>query len=231
MTAPDPAQYDSFASAYEAHAEVAPWNALYDRPATLALLGDVAGRRVLDAACGPGLYADELLARGAAVVACDASPEMVALTRRRCGDAVEARVHAMEQPFDWVEDSSFDVVLSALAHHYVNDRPAFLREARRVLRPHGSLVISTHHPTSDWVRLGGSYFDTSAVTEVWRKGWEITAWRAPLTLLCEEFAEAGFLIERLVEPLPVPEMADEHPDVHAALSISPGFVLFRLRPA
>ena len=31
------------------------FNALYERPATIALLGDVKGRRVLDAGCGSGL--------------------------------------------------------------------------------------------------------------------------------------------------------------------------------
>ena len=54
----------------------------------------------------------------------------------------------------------------------------------------------------DWCRLGGSYFEVSAVTEVWRKGWEITAWRMPLSQLTEESAAAGFLIERPVEPTP-----------------------------
>ena len=32
-------------------------NALYERPATLSLLPPVAGKRVLDAGCGPGVYA------------------------------------------------------------------------------------------------------------------------------------------------------------------------------
>jgi SAM-dependent methyltransferase len=61
---PDPAQYDVFADEYEDHAATAPYNALYDRPATLRLLGDVGGQRVLDAACGPGFYLEELRARG-----------------------------------------------------------------------------------------------------------------------------------------------------------------------
>lgn len=230
MPAPEPTQYDSFAAEYEAHAETAPYNALYDRPATLELLGDVRGLRVLDVACGPGLYATELIERGAHVVGCDASPAMVELAGRRTAGAVDLRVHAMEQPFDWVDDDSFDVVLNALAYHYVNDRLAFLCEARRMLRPGGAMVISTHHPTSDWARLGGSYFDVSPVTEVWSKGWEITAWRAPLTVLCQEFADAGFLVERLVEPLPTPEMATTHPAVYERLTVAPGFVLFRLRP-
>ncbi len=50
---------------FERHAAVSAYNALYDRPAMLSLIGDVDGRLILDAGCGPGLYAEELLARGA----------------------------------------------------------------------------------------------------------------------------------------------------------------------
>src|SRR5688572_8946370 len=92
---PDPAQYDAFAHEYEDHAAVAPYNALYDRPATLRLLGDVADRRVLDAACGPGFYVEQLRDRGAEVIGCDASPRMVELARRRVGDPVDLRVHSL----------------------------------------------------------------------------------------------------------------------------------------
>jgi hypothetical protein len=46
--------YDSFAEAYSAENEVNLFNAYYERPATLALAGDVTGRRILDAGCGSG---------------------------------------------------------------------------------------------------------------------------------------------------------------------------------
>ena len=61
-------QYDVFADEFLGHAQGGFYNACYDRPACLALLGDVTGKRVLDAACGPGLYAAELIGRGAQVV-------------------------------------------------------------------------------------------------------------------------------------------------------------------
>ena len=127
MSVPDPAQYDAFAAEYEAHAAVAPYNALYDRPATLRLIGDVAGRRVLDAACGPGFYIDELLALGADVMGCDAAPTMIELARARVGDRAELRVHSLDDPFTWIEDESIDVVVCALAYHYVSNRDGFLR--------------------------------------------------------------------------------------------------------
>ena len=55
MAEPVPSQYDAFAGGYAAFAETAPYNALYDRPATLDLIGEVDGLRVLDAACGARL--------------------------------------------------------------------------------------------------------------------------------------------------------------------------------
>jgi predicted TPR repeat methyltransferase len=71
-------QYEAFADEFLEHARDGFANAHYDRPACLSLLGDVAGKRVLDAACGPGLYAAELVRRGAHVTGFDQSPRMVA---------------------------------------------------------------------------------------------------------------------------------------------------------
>jgi hypothetical protein len=50
----------------------------------------------------------------------------------------------------------------------------------------------------------------------------------PLTHLAGEFADAGFVIERLVEPTPDPAMAETHPDTFAKLSTEPGFICVRL---
>ena len=47
-----PTNYDAIAERYAAGIDERPWNALYERPATLALLPTVAGKDVLDAGCG-----------------------------------------------------------------------------------------------------------------------------------------------------------------------------------
>ena len=191
-------QYDAFADEYLDHAESGFFNAYYDRPACLALLGDVAGKRVLDAACGPGLYAAELARRGAQVVGFDHSPRMVEIARDRVPDGA-FRVHDLADPLSWLPDGRVDLALCALAIEYVDDRITALRELRRVLRPDGALVLSRLHPTGDWLRHGGSYFEVRTIEETWSKGWRVRYWLAPLETTCEEIFAAGFVIERLLE--------------------------------
>jgi ubiquinone/menaquinone biosynthesis C-methylase UbiE len=223
-------QYEAFADEFLVHAAKGFYNACYDRPACLELLGDVAGKRVLDAASGPGLYAAELVRRGALVTGFDHSPRMVEISRARVPEA-EFRVHDLADPLTWLPDSSVDLVLFALAMEYVNDRVAALRELRRVLRPDGALVLSRLHPTGDWLRHGGSYFETRVVRETWQNKWKVHFWLAPLQVTCDEIHAAGFVIERLVEPRPVPEAADVNPAEYEMLAREPrGFIAFRLLP-
>jgi SAM-dependent methyltransferase len=223
-------QYELFADEFLEHAEDGFFNAHYDRPACLSLLGDVTGKQVLDAACGPGLYAAELIRRGAAVTGFDQSPRMVEICRERAGRG-EFRVHDLADPISWLPDGSVDLVLCALAIEYVDDRVAALREFRRVLRPGGALVLSRQHPTGDWLRHGGSYFDVRLIHETWSKGWQVHYWLAPLETTCEEIFQAGFLIERLLEPRPVPEAAALDPEHYERLAREPsGFMAFRLVP-
>lgn len=220
-------QYDVFADEFANHARDGLYNAHLDRPACLALLGDVAGRRVLDAACGPGLYAEELVRRGADVVALDQSPRMVGLCRERVPQA-DVRVHDLAEPLTFLPDRSVDLALLALAVEYVDDRVAALAELRRVLRPGGALVLSRQHPTGDWLRHGGSYFDVRVVEEVWSRGWQVRYWLAPLEQTCEELFAAGFLIERLWEPRPAPQAAALDPDRYERLCREPsGFLALR----
>jgi len=157
---------------------------------------------------------------------------MVALARKRVGVRARLWVQALEEPFTQIEDERLDLVLSALVHHYLDDRLAFLREAWRMLKPGGALVLSTLHPMRVWHQQGGPYFVSAPFVERWRSGWRLQAWRVPLGQLTEEFAAAGFLIERLVEPKPLPRMRELAPEVYQRLMHEPRFILFRLlKPA
>lgn len=220
--------YDSFADSFAGHAEHSAYNAHYDRPAVLGLLGDVDGRRVLDVGCGSGLYAAELAQRGADVVGFDNSAKLVQHARRRAGSGADLRVHDVRDPLDWLGDESVDRAVMALVLHHLDNPVPALRELRRVLKPAGRLVVSTVHPFADWRQIGGSYFTDEMIDETWNAGWQVRFRRAPLTAWCAEFREAGFLIERLVEPLPSESMKDRFPDTYHKLTAEPFFIVFVL---
>ena len=221
--------YDEFAAEYAERAAVGAYNALYDRPAVLEVAGDVAGLRLLDLGCGPGLYAEQLAKRGAAVYGIDQSPEMVRLASERVPPPAQFRVHDLNQPIDWMADESFDMAVMALVIHHLDARRVVLSEAYRLLRPGGRLVVSTHHPTSDWHRLGGSYFHADRISEIWQDKLAVTYWRQPLQVTCDEFTEVGFVIERLFEPRPSAALQERSAEAYEKLSEVPAFIVFSLR--
>lgn len=128
-------QYDAFADEYLDHARDNLHNAHYDRPARLSLLGDVSGLTVLDAACGPGLYAEELTARGAEVIGFDQSPRMAELSEQRVPSG-RFRAHDLAEPLDWLHDQSVDRVLFALALEQARDAIMRVKGMTRFLRGH-----------------------------------------------------------------------------------------------
>jgi SAM-dependent methyltransferase len=228
------AAYDRMGVSFAQHAADSAYNAHYDRPAVLAAAGPVAGRRVLDAGCGPGLYLRELLERGAEVTGFDASPAMVALARQQVPDQVRIDQAALGRPLPY-RDGVFDLIVCALAIHYARDRAAAFAEFWRVLRPGGAAVISTQHPVMDWLRKGGSYFQATLETDIWQTpagDQPVHFWRESLSALCAAATDAGFLIEKLTEPVPAETMRERYPEDYEKLRREPGFLILRLlKPA
>jgi SAM-dependent methyltransferase len=227
--------YERLAERYAAMIDTKPHNAYYERPATLSLLPRVRGKRVLDAGCGPGAYAQILLRRGARVFGVDVSPKMLALARARVGDKAEFHLADLTKPLDFLKDSSFDVVISPLVIPYIRNLNRLFKEFYRVLASPGVLVFSDGHPFGDYLlfkrkKKSKNYFKTELVGLTWR-GFGIPVYipgyRRPLNALFNPLIDAGFKLDRIVEPLPTQKFKEADPKHYRELMRMPGFICVR----
>lgn len=226
--------YERLADAYASRIDTKAHNAFYERPATLALLPPVKSKRVLDAGRGPGVYAEWLVQQGAEVVGVDVSPRMLELAHRRLGDRVTLRQADLGAPLDFLDAASFDVIVSALVLDYVEEWGPLFREFFRLLRQPGHLVFSVGHPFDEFFdhHPSGNYFDVERVEMTWRGfGAPVTVpyFRRPLSAMLDPLFSAEFVLDRLVEPRPVPQFKEHDPVDFEKLSRTPGFLCIRAR--
>lgn len=199
--------YDKLAGDYERHVDSqSGHNAYYERPAMLKVLpADMEQMTVLDAGCAAGWYTEQFIIRGARVTAVDLSPAMVQACKRRVGN--EATVFACDITEDLpFEDEAFDLIVSSLTLHYIEDWTPTFREFQRVLKPGGSLIFSVHHPFMDVKHvIRPDYFARELLTEVWNKQEsgpvEVTFYRRPIQEIIN-VTSSRFRIEQIVEPQP-----------------------------
>lgn len=223
--------YESIAERYAENVERSPWNAYYERPATLALVGDMKGKRVLELGSGSGFYLEAALSAGAArVVGVDCSPAMAAIARARTGGRAELLVASVEERLPDLADSSFDRALCPLVLHYVKDWRPTLLELGRLLASNGSVTLSVGHPFADYESsVSKQYFETELLHERWSSyGVTMPVYRRPLHAMLDAFADAGFIVDKLVEPLPDPALEAIDPTIFEGLRRSPNFICFRL---
>ena len=182
------------------------------READARLLGDVAGRRVLEVGAGAAQGSRWLVAQGADVVATDVSGGMLAAARRldagRPTRPALVQADARALPF---ADATFDVAFTAFgALPFVPDAGRVHAEVARVLRPAGRWVSAVTHPLRwafpDDPGDGGltatrSYFDRRPYVESAPDGTVLYAeYHRTVGDHVGELVAAGFRLERLVEP-------------------------------
>lgn len=145
--------YDPIAEDYR-RAKQQPWRSYVEAYTLDALLPDLAGKAVIDIACGEGYYTRRLRQRGAArVVGVDISAKMIELARRQEADAplgVDYRVgDGKDLPFA----EEFDLAFAAYFLNYAHDRDELRRmcdAVARCLKPGGRFVTVNSSPMLDF---------------------------------------------------------------------------------
>ncbi len=173
----------------------------------LKLLGDLAGKQVLELGCGGGQCSVAFALRGARVTGIDFAEGQLAFARKLAAEhGVEVEFLRQDvRDLSPIAGASQDIVFSAFALMYLDDRPRVFREVHRVLKPGGVFAFSVDHPLFrkvdlDTLRITESYNETGpAVDDLGELG-TTTMYRYRIGDLHNALVDAGFVVERLIEP-------------------------------
>jgi ubiquinone/menaquinone biosynthesis C-methylase UbiE len=183
------------------------------RDAFLDRVAPAPGRATLEVGCGEGRVARDLAARGHLVTAIDASAILVAHALEADPDGHYVVGLAEDLPF---EAGSFDLVVAYNSLMDVDDMPAAVAEAARVLEPGGRFAVCVTHPVADSGRFETKDVDAPFVIEgSYRGKWpfeglferdglsmNFSGNRYDLENYVAAFEAASLLVERLIEPPP-----------------------------
>ena len=171
--------YDPIAEQYK-RAKQQPWRVHVEAFTLMRLIGDPAGKRVIDIACGEGFYTRMIRARGAAkVTGVDLSEKMIGLARASEAQHRLGIDYSVGDGRDLVVAADYDLAVAAYFLNYAHDRAelnAMCGGIARCLKPGGRFVTVNSNPACDFP-AAPSYrkygFETSAIGPL-REGAPIT---------------------------------------------------------
>ncbi len=208
-------------------------------PPMLQACGCVEGLDVLDCGCGEGRFCRLMIRAGArSALGLDLCPAMIEAARQAQTDGDEYRL-ADVQAMAGIPDSAFDLAVSYLNQCDLPDIDANNREVFRVLCPGGRFIVANLHPmrssTGLWQRddtgsklhvIVDRYFDEGP--RQWTMmGVAFTNFHRSLATQLDSFFEAGFALERIVEPTLTAEQLARYPELDDELRV-PNFIIYVL---
>jgi 2-polyprenyl-3-methyl-5-hydroxy-6-metoxy-1,4-benzoquinol methylase len=205
---------------------------LLDKP-HLELVGNVSGKRVLDAGCGEGRFARMLAERGAKVTAIDLSPRMIEHARKiEEENPLGIEYHEGDMcDLSAFESGSFDVAVAYLSIIDVEDYETAINEIARVLSSGGQFIFSLVHPCFSPPVWGWEHREPGTIplrdhdklfrkvdnyfpaAEVRFRMWptapaETINYHRPISEYAHACRAAGFVFRDIIEPTPDPELGE-----------------------
>lgn len=194
-------------------------------PNILRLLGDSTSKKILDMACGQGIFAEQLRTKGAHVTGVDISKELIAFAEKKNESIKTKGTHKVTyhvtsaDDLFMLKDASFDSVVCILAMQNIENLQKTIAEAARVLAKNGRLLLVLNHPSfrnpkqTHWgydeseniqYRRVDEYMSESRIkidmTPGSLKGKKFTvSFHRPLQSYVKALSKSGFVISRLEE--------------------------------
>ncbi|TLS37267.1 class I SAM-dependent DNA methyltransferase [Pseudalkalibacillus caeni] len=211
-------------------------NNTIEQPIMDELLGGVEGLDVLDLGCGDGTSGVSLLKKGAqSYTGVEGSGNMAKLARKNLAD-VNGRVHTSTMEKWNYPEKQYDLVISRLAFHYLEDLTPIFKKVYGALKPEGRFVFSVQHPVltsttksaaksgrrTDWIV--DDYFQTGKRVEPWIDE-KVVKYHRTTEDYFAELKKAGFQVEDLREGRPNQERFSDEQEFQRRNRI-PLFLIF-----
>jgi SAM-dependent methyltransferase len=215
--------WDDLAALYQKETRISTedfhYGPLLPGDSTLRLLPEIRERRVLEIGCGAGQNSIFLARQGAQCVAIDISEKQLAHGRTLAAVEnveVDFRRLSMDSLREGLQaEPAFDLVHSSYALPFSADPQKVIADAAAILKPDGVFLLTTGHPlyAGEWLDIGEGedgvflpdYFRPEPDVRMSLDDKTMSAahyW--PLSTLAEWIHSAGLMIERMLEPVPMP---------------------------
>ena len=218
-------------------------NVLFEIPALFSMMPDLKGKRVLDLGCGLGEHCKLFVEAGAEqVVGIDISAKMLEIARKENSDP---KIEYIQMPMEDIGrlEGSFDVVVSSLAFHYVEDFAGVVQNIYRLLSDGGIFLFSQEHPLvsshcggNRWTKddegnklhLNFANYGVEGERETTWFVDNVRIYHRMFSTIVNTLISTGFAIMQMIEPLPTEELLQQYPE-HRDLLHKPDFLLLKVK--
>lgn len=217
-------------------------NDLLEQPVMHSLTPDVKGKSVLDLGCGYGKNCYEFVKNGATnVVGIDISQKMLEIAQKEFAHENITYKQMSMTDIDKL-NQKFDLIYSSLAFHYIEDLEGLAKIMFNCLNNNGYLLFSQEHPlnTATLDGKGGynkdengnrvsytfSNYNQPGKREITWYVDGVIKYHRPFSKLINALVDAGFNIEKIIEPQPSKEAIEKLPKIVKEF-IKPSFIVIK----
>ncbi|MBT2757512.1 class I SAM-dependent methyltransferase [Mesobacillus foraminis] len=204
------------------------FNDFVEQPAIKSVIPNLSDKSVLDLGCGTGHFSKYCAENGASkVIGVDISRNMIEqaemYNKNENIEYICVPIEELDLP-----NQKFDVIISSLAMHYIEDYSQLIKKIRDLLKKNGELIFSTEHPIvtarkemNNWVKdhngnrlhwaLDNYQEEGKREEHWWIDG--VVKYHRTISTLINTLIDNGLAIEKIIEPESTPTGLEKLPDL------------------
>ena len=218
-------------------------NNLFEIPALFSMMPDLKDKTILDLGCGFGEHCKRFVENGAKkVVGIDISEKMLEIAKQENADS---KITYINMPMENISQlkEKFDVVISSLAFHYVEDFAGVVKNIFDLLNENGKFLFSQENPLFTCFSGGNRWTKDEKGNKLYinlsnygiegerESSWfvdNVKKYHRTFSSIINTLIKTGFTIEKMIEPLPTEDLLKKYPD-YKDLFHKPDFLLVKVK--